>query len=71
MDSTDVKRLEAYLKKTLGNESVAVMKRPQAKDSLEVMINGEFIGIIYKDDDEGEISYPFHMTILDEDLSEV
>ncbi len=39
-----------------------------APDSVEVMLGDEFIGLIYKDEDEGETSYAFHMSILEMDL---
>jgi hypothetical protein len=32
------------------------------------MINGEFIGTIFRDEDEGEVSYAVNMSILQEDL---
>ena len=44
--------------------------RSQTNDSIEVLINGEFIGLVYKDEDEGETSYDFNMSILDFDLPE-
>ncbi|MEE8534508.1 MAG: DUF3126 family protein, partial [Kiloniellales bacterium] len=31
----------------------------------------EFIGVIFRDEDEGEVSYAFNMAILDEDLPTV
>ena len=39
-------------------------------DSVEVLLKGEFLGVIYKDEDEGEISYDFNMAILDIDIEE-
>ena len=42
----------------------------QTGDSIEVLINGEFIGLVYKDEDEGETSYDFNMAILAIDLPE-
>ena len=43
-------------------------KRKSIDDSCEIFIDNEFIGLIYIEDDEGEVSYQFHMTILKEDL---
>ena len=43
-------------------------KRKSIDDSCEIFIDDEFIGLVYIEDDEGEISYQFHMTILKEDL---
>jgi len=31
----------------------------------------EFIGVVYRDEDEGEVSYAFNMAILEMDLPEV
>lgn len=71
MNSTEIKRLELYLQKKFNLPSVNVRKRPQKSDSVEVNIGDEFIGVIYRDDDEGEVSYAFQMAILDIDLDEV
>ena len=35
----------------------------------EVYIGDEFIGVLFRDDEEGETSYQFQMAILDFDLS--
>ncbi len=67
MDETDIKRLEAHLKRTFGNPHVAVKARPKQKDSVEVELKGEFIGVIYKDEDD-DGSFMFEMAILPEDL---
>jgi hypothetical protein len=67
VDETDIKRLEAHLKRTFGNPHVAVKARPKQKDSVEVELKGEFIGVIYKDEDD-DGSFMFEMAILPEDL---
>lgn len=61
-------KIQGYLQHKFGNGGITVRIREKAKDSLEVLINGEFIGIIYKDDEDGDISYDFNMAILDIDL---
>ncbi len=67
MDDNDIKKLEAHLKRTFGNPHVAVKARPKQKDSAEVEMKGEFIGVIYQDEDE-DGSFMFEMAILAEDL---
>jgi hypothetical protein len=47
-----------------------VRQRPRKDDSAEVFVDEEFIGVIYRDDDEGEVAYQFQMAILDYDLKE-
>ncbi len=66
MDDVAIKKVEAHLKRTFGNPHVAVKARKQ-KDSAEVELAGEFIGVIYEDEDEAG-SYMFEMAILAEDL---
>jgi hypothetical protein len=63
----EIKKLEAYLKKTLNPEMV-VKARPRKDDSAEVYMGEEFLGVIYKDDEDGDLSYNFSMAILDVDL---
>jgi len=38
------------------------------EDSVEVLIDGEFLGVLYKNEDEGEVSYDLNMSILPMDL---
>lgn len=63
-------KVQAYLRSKFDNSGLAVRPRSQTTDSMEVLLNGEFIGLIYKDEDEGETSYDFNMAILSIDLPE-
>ena len=63
-------KIQAYLRSKFGHEGIAVRPRAQTPDSIEVLINGEFIGLVYKDEDEGDVSYDFNMAILSMDLPE-
>jgi len=63
-------KIQAYLRSKFGNENLAVKPRSQTQDSIEVLLSGEFIGLVYKDDEEGDTSYDFNMSILDIDLPE-
>lgn len=65
---TEVVRLQKYLQDKFGNSKLSLTERKEAKDSVEVMLSGEFIGVIYKDEDEGDVSYDFNMAILAMDL---
>lgn len=67
VNDTDIKRIEAHLKRTFGNPHVALKARPKQKDSAEVELKGEFIGVVYEDEDEAG-SFLFEMAILAEDL---
>lgn len=63
----EIKKLDAYLKRTL-NPAISVKARPRKDDSGEVYVGDEFIGVIFRDDEDGELSYNFSMAILSEDL---
>ncbi|WP_298373910.1 DUF3126 family protein [Azospirillum sp.] len=71
MTDTEVARVQAYLRKTLGNAKIVIEPPAKAGQSAEVSIDGEFIGTLHRDVDEGEVSYDLHMSILEEDLPEL
>lgn len=71
MNATEIARLQQYLRQKFDNNLLNLRKRGDADDSVEVLLGEEFIGVIYRDDDEGEVSYPFHMSILEMDLPEI
>ncbi|MFK5979371.1 MAG: DUF3126 family protein [Rhizobiaceae bacterium] len=68
MKPDEIKSLEAYFGKIFQTPGLAVKARPNKNDSCEVYKGDEFLGIIYRDEDEGELSYNFSMAILDIDL---
>ncbi|GGD18827.1 DUF3126 family protein [Aureimonas glaciei] len=68
MKPDEIRKLETYLKGLLGSANIRIKALPRKADSAEVYINDEFIGIISKDTDEGELSYHVTMTILEMDL---
>ena len=67
MTKEEIARLQAYLRTKLGN--MELLCKPSAKrDMIEVLVREEFLGTIYRDEDDGEISYDFNMPILQIDL---
>jgi hypothetical protein len=64
----ELKKVERYLRRLFANESIAVRARPRKDDSAEVFVGEEFVGVIYRDDEDEELSYNFSMAILDYDL---
>lgn len=61
-------RLQKYMQDKFGNPGLTLRARSQADDSVEVLLNGEFIGVVYKDEEDGETSFDFNMAILEMDL---
>jgi hypothetical protein len=64
----EIRKLDAYFKRTFKNPALEVKARPRKDDSCELYIGDEFLGIIFRDDEDGELSYSFSMAILDVDL---
>ena len=64
----EVAKIQNYLQNKFQNNGFALKFRDKVTDSVEVLLNGEFIGVIYKDEDEGELSYDFNMSILELDV---
>jgi len=64
----EVQKLQNYLRNKFGNDNFRLVDRIKSVDSLEVYLAEEFIGTLYRDDEDGEISYNFNMAILEIDL---
>ena len=62
----EILKLESYLKKTFRMADIEVRQRPQKDDSAEVYIGDEFIGILFRDDedpdDTASARWPFWTT---------
>ena len=69
MTPQEIAKVQNYLQKKFGLPDLNLRMR-KTGDSVEVLLKGEFLGVIYKDEDEGEISYDFNMAILDIDIEE-
>jgi len=70
LQTKEIQSLQQYLRKLFKNDEI-IIKAPESTDSpAEVNIGKEFIGVIYRNFDEGELSYDFNMAILPEDLEE-
>ncbi|MGO9483156.1 MAG: DUF3126 family protein [Rhodomicrobium sp.] len=70
MTPAEIKTLEAYLRKKFDLQAIEVRKRHKKQDSVEVFVKEEFVGVIYKDDEDNEVTYQFQMAILEDDLKE-
>ena len=65
----DIKQLDAYLKRKFDNERVRVVPRVKKKDSAEVYVGEEYIGVLFFDEKDARSSF-FELPILALDLDE-
>jgi hypothetical protein len=70
LNRSEMWRLEKYLRNLFRLDTITLVERPKQADSVEVHIAGEFIGVIFKDEEDGETSYAFNMAILEMDRPE-
>lgn len=68
IEAEEVPRIQRYLGTLFGEGRAALKLRPTAPDSAELLIKGEFIGVLYKNTEEGETSYDLNISILEEDI---
>ena len=64
----EAKRVQSYLQSKFANQKITVGAMSKAGDSAEILLDGEFMGTLYKDTEDGETSYDFNMAILEMDL---
>lgn len=70
MKPDEIAKLTKFLQAKFELPSISVRKRPQKSDSAEVYIGEEFVGVIFRDEEDGELSYNFSMAILEFDLED-
>ena len=61
MNVQEVKKLDAYLRKLLGNPTIRVV--PKGSKNAEVYIGEDDLGELTLDDEDGDLSYNFRMVI--------
>tara|TARA_B100000003_G_scaffold136759_1_gene122653 strand:- start:128 stop:340 length:213 start_codon:yes stop_codon:yes gene_type:complete len=70
MDRITLKKIENFFKQKFNNKKIKIEGRANKNDSAEVLIDDEFIGVIFEDNEDGDNCFQFNMTILSEDLDE-
>ena len=69
MNSEETQKIQAFLKTKFSGADIVLKPREETNDSVEITIAGETLGIVFKDDEDGDICYHVQMTILSEDLA--
>ena len=70
LKKSEMQQVQTYLRKLFDNDNV-FLKEGTGKDApAEVLLGSQFIGVLYKNEDEGETSYDFNMSILPEDMED-
>ena len=70
MKADDAIKVQTFLRGKTGNAGFSLKPREDDKseESAEVILDGEFLGVVFKDEEEGDVCYHFQWTIIEEDL---
>jgi hypothetical protein len=71
LNRSETLRVEKYLRNLFRLDTITLRARPNKDDSVEAYIGEEFIGVVFKDEEDGDVSYAFQMAILEMDLPEL
>lgn len=63
LDKTELRKLQAFLRKSFDNDSIKVALNPRDIESADVHLGERKIGSIAVDDEDGDRSFAFEMKI--------
>ena len=70
MQRQTLSKIQSFLRNKFKTKNLKIEGRENKDDSAEVIIDDEFVGVVFEDKEDGELCYHFNMTILDIDLDE-
>ena len=68
MTPTEMAKVQTYLRRTFANDRIIVVPPTKRGAPIEVRIGDDFLGVLHREEEEGEVSDALHITILAEDL---
>lgn len=69
MNSTEIEKVQRFLRQRFANHEITLKKRAETADSAEFLLHGETLGIVFRDDEDGDVCYHVQLTVLNEDLT--
>ena len=71
MTPIEIAKVQEYLRRTFDNDRIFIDQQTRPSAPIEVRVGQEFIGVLHRDEDEGEVSYALSISILEEDIKSV
>jgi tRNA G37 N-methylase Trm5 len=68
MKASDIARVEAYLRSVLDSSQVHIDAPRRRGGSVEVWAGDKFLETLHRDEEDGEVLFSLHITILASDL---
>ena len=54
MNASDTAKVQRFLRQRFGNHKLTLARRENKDDSAELMLEDEFIGVVFQDNEDGE-----------------
>ena len=67
MNASDTAKVQRFLRQRFGNHKLTLARRENKDDSADLMLEDEFIGVVFQDNEDGETCYHVQISILEED----
>jgi hypothetical protein len=68
MTPGEIAKVQAYLRKLFGNDKIQIKQPGKRGAPVEFFVGEEFVGVVHRDDEDGDVSYALQISILEEDL---
>ncbi|MCW8085642.1 MULTISPECIES: DUF3126 family protein [Sabulicella] len=68
MKPNEIQAVQAHLRKLLGSQRLHIRAAANRGGPVELLVDGETIGTVDRDEEEGEVAYHVTITVLSEDL---
>ena len=69
ISARELAQVESYLRRRLGCPALRIAHHATQKEMGEIFLGEEFLGTVYRDTEDGEVTFDINITILQEDLS--
>jgi len=68
MTPNEIAKVQSYLRRTFATDRIAIHPPAKPNAPIEVYAGDEFVGVLHRDEEDGEVSYDLHISVLQEDL---
>ncbi|MFL1462244.1 DUF3126 family protein [Roseococcus sp. DSY-14] len=68
MKPNEIAAVQAHLRKLLGSQRLHIRAAQTRNGPVELLVDGETIGTVDRDEEEGEVAYHVTISVLAEDL---
>ena len=68
MERITINKIQNFMRNSLGSKHIKVEGRENKIDTADDTNNGEILGVVIEDKEDGETCYHFNMKILDIDI---